>query len=252
MPGHRPGVPGTPGCTAGCPKLSQRTAWGGGKKRGVENLTTDTPPKKGFWTPLVGTFSTPLRCQCSEFPVQKSTTEQTKSSFGGVKKFPGGRVLWYVFLPPYVLHPPHIMAQLSVIFSCALDIFETPFPAPRPTEPQNPPATQKEIPKTPKTPVIPKSKHYFPKSKRSCPKSNVLSPNVNVKYIKGIFEECKVVEISCWEVRVTGVSKISNLYAFSAPKLGGRALGLLPNNLVIGVCPLVLQKLALSVPFLHG
>ena len=30
----------------------QRTPWGGGKKRGVENLTNDTPPKKGFWTPL--------------------------------------------------------------------------------------------------------------------------------------------------------------------------------------------------------
>ena len=29
----------------------QRTPWGGGKKRGVENLTNDTPPKKGFWTP---------------------------------------------------------------------------------------------------------------------------------------------------------------------------------------------------------
>ena len=26
-------------------------AMGGGKKRGVENLTNDTPPKKGFWTP---------------------------------------------------------------------------------------------------------------------------------------------------------------------------------------------------------
>ena len=25
---------------------------GGGKKRGVENLTNDTPRKKGFWTPL--------------------------------------------------------------------------------------------------------------------------------------------------------------------------------------------------------
>ena len=29
----------------------QRTPWGGGKKRGVENLTNDTPSKKGFWTP---------------------------------------------------------------------------------------------------------------------------------------------------------------------------------------------------------
>ena len=32
-------------------KNIQRTPWGGGKKRGVENLTNDTPPKKGFWTP---------------------------------------------------------------------------------------------------------------------------------------------------------------------------------------------------------
>ena len=31
--------------------FTQRTPWGGGKKRGVENLTNDTPSKKGFWTP---------------------------------------------------------------------------------------------------------------------------------------------------------------------------------------------------------
>ena len=56
--------------------------------------------------PSYGTFSTPLRCQCSVFPVQKSTTEQTRSSFGGVQKFSGERVLRYAFLPPCVLHPP--------------------------------------------------------------------------------------------------------------------------------------------------
>ena len=87
--------------------VTQRTPWGGGKRRGVENLTNDTPPKKGFWTPRsYGTFSTPLRRQRSVFPVQKSTTEQTRSSFGGVQKFSGERILWYVFLPPYFLHPP--------------------------------------------------------------------------------------------------------------------------------------------------
>ena len=37
--------------TYGKQNLSQRTPWGGGKRRGVENLTNDTPPKKGFWTP---------------------------------------------------------------------------------------------------------------------------------------------------------------------------------------------------------
>ena len=95
---------------------SQRTPWGGGKKRGVENLTNDTPPTTGFWTPpRTVRFPPPLRCQCSVFPVQKSTPEQTRSSFGGVQKFSGERVLWYVFLPPYVVHPPHITAQ---VFSC--------------------------------------------------------------------------------------------------------------------------------------
>ena len=29
----------------------------------------------------------------------------------GVQKFSGERVLGYVFLPPYVFHPPHITAQ---------------------------------------------------------------------------------------------------------------------------------------------
>ena len=41
-------------CAATARKQSvcnQRTPWGGGKRRGVENLTNDTPPKKGFWTP---------------------------------------------------------------------------------------------------------------------------------------------------------------------------------------------------------
>ena len=34
------------------PSLSQAMGGGGGgKKRGVENLTNDTPPKKEFWTP---------------------------------------------------------------------------------------------------------------------------------------------------------------------------------------------------------
>ena len=35
----------------GTTPIFQRTPWGGGKRRGVENLTNDTRPKKGFWTP---------------------------------------------------------------------------------------------------------------------------------------------------------------------------------------------------------
>ena len=80
---------------------------GGVEKGGGWKTSRMTPlPKSGLGPPSYGTFSTPLRCQRSVFPVQKSTTEQTRSSFGGVQKFSGERVLWYVFLPPYVLHPP--------------------------------------------------------------------------------------------------------------------------------------------------
>ena len=80
---------------------------GGWKKEGVGKPHKEHPSQKGVLDPpSYGTFSTPLGCQYSVFPVQKSTTEQTKSSFGWVQKFSGERVLWYVFLPPYVLHPP--------------------------------------------------------------------------------------------------------------------------------------------------
>ena len=88
-------------------KLFSEDAMGGWKKRGGRKTSRMTPlPKRGFGPPSYGTFSTPLACRCFVFPVQKSTTEQTRSSFGGVQNFSGGRVLWYVFLPPYVLHPP--------------------------------------------------------------------------------------------------------------------------------------------------
>ena len=60
-----------------------------------------------------------------------------------------------------------------------LDIFENPYGAPRPTESQNPPATKNE---SPKTPIIPKSKHNLPKSKRYLPKNKRSIPKVNVKY----------------------------------------------------------------------
>ena len=83
-------------------------AIGGGKKRRVENLTNDTPPKKGFWTPP-HTVRFPPRSGVSAlfFPVQKIEAQRRPEArlLGGVQKFSGERVLWYVFLPPYVLHP---------------------------------------------------------------------------------------------------------------------------------------------------
>ena len=78
-------------------RLAQRTPchWGRVEKRGGWKTSRTTPlPKMGFGRPpSYDTSATPLRCQCSVFPVQKSTTEQTRSSFGGVQKFSGERVL---------------------------------------------------------------------------------------------------------------------------------------------------------------
>ena len=80
---------------------------GGVEKRGGWTTSRMTPlPKRGFGPPSYGTFSTPLRCQCSVFPVQKSTTEQTRSSFGGVQKFSGERRSLVRFPPPIPLCTP--------------------------------------------------------------------------------------------------------------------------------------------------
>ena len=72
--------------------------------------------KKGFWTPPpVRYVFHPPQVSVLCFSCTKSTTEQTRSSFGGVQNFSGERVLWYVFLPPCVLHPPpHSTAQLRL------------------------------------------------------------------------------------------------------------------------------------------
>ena len=70
------------------------------KRGGCKTSQMTTLPKRGSGPPSYGTFSTPLRCQRSVFPVSIFTTEQTRSSFGGVQKFSGERALWYVFFPP--------------------------------------------------------------------------------------------------------------------------------------------------------
>ena len=113
--------------------MNQRTPWGGGKNTGEENLTHVTPlPKRGFGpSPSYGTFSTPPQASvlCS-FPVQKSKTEQNRSSFGGVQKSSGERFLGYVFLPHTFCTPPchgqnetstkEIFAMLLLQVPCAM------------------------------------------------------------------------------------------------------------------------------------
>ena len=80
---------------------SQRTPWGGGKKRGVENLTNDTPPKKGVWTPLVRYVFHPPKVSVLCFSCTKIHDGAYQKLFWeGSKNFSGERVLWYVFYGP--------------------------------------------------------------------------------------------------------------------------------------------------------
>ena len=78
------------------------------KTRGEENLTNDTPPKKGVLDPpSYGTFSTPLRCQYSVFPVQKiHDSADQKLFWRGAKIF--GRARSLVRFPPPIRFAPPI------------------------------------------------------------------------------------------------------------------------------------------------
>ena len=68
--------------------LGQRTPWGGGKKRGVENLTNDTPPKKGFWTPpRTVRFPPPSRVSALFFLYKNPRQSRPKALLEGSKNF---------------------------------------------------------------------------------------------------------------------------------------------------------------------
>ena len=89
----------------------QKTPWGGEKKRGVENLTNDSPPKKGFWTPLVRYVFHPPQVSVLCFSCTKSHDRADQKLFWrGPKIF--GRVRSLVrFPPPIRFAPPHVTAQ---------------------------------------------------------------------------------------------------------------------------------------------
>ena len=81
-------------------RYSHRTPWGGRKKRGEENLTKDTPPKKGFGTPLR------LVCFASRVVALFFLYENTRLStpealFCRPKNFLGG-----AFSSPHTFAPP--------------------------------------------------------------------------------------------------------------------------------------------------
>ena len=95
-----------------CHRLISEEAMGaGGKKRGEENLTKDTPPDNELLGPLClplsGAFSTPLRCRCPVFPVEKSKIEHT-----GPEARLEGTFCTHLYHCPQLTHPIGAERQL--------------------------------------------------------------------------------------------------------------------------------------------
>ena len=89
----------------------QRTPWGGGKRRGVENLTNDTPPKKGFWTPIVRYVFHPPHVSVLCFSCTEIHDRADQKLFWRGPKIFGRACSLVRFPPPIRFAPPHITAQ---------------------------------------------------------------------------------------------------------------------------------------------
>ena len=86
---------------------------GGWKKRGVENLTDDTLPKEGFWTPpLVRYVFHPPQVSVLCFSCTKNPRQsRPEALLEGCKTYRESAFSGTFSTPPYVLHP-HITAQM--------------------------------------------------------------------------------------------------------------------------------------------
>ena len=96
--------------------LSERTPWGGGKKRGEENLAND-PSQKWFWIPpSFGTFFAPLCVAASSFPLERGRRPD-QMLFSRVPNIFWRALCSVRFPPPHniMFCTPHVMAQLALI-----------------------------------------------------------------------------------------------------------------------------------------
>ena len=94
----------------------QRTPWRGGKERGVENLTNDTPLKKGSWTPPRTVRFPPPQVSVLCFSCTKIHDRADQKLFWrGPKVFGRARSL-VRFPPPIRFAPPHVTAQFPLGF----------------------------------------------------------------------------------------------------------------------------------------
>ena len=95
----------------------------GVEKEGEENLTKDTPPKKGFWTPLRLVRFHPRQVSLPCFSCERIHDRADQQlSWRGPETF--GRMRSLVrFPPPVRFAPPYIMAQ---VFACGSSTWEVP------------------------------------------------------------------------------------------------------------------------------
>ena len=119
------------------PTYDQKTPWGGGKRRGEENLTNDTPPKKGFWTPPIVryVFHPPQVSVLCFFPVQNPRQSRTEAFLEGSKsrslvRSRPFRTKKNTTVPESVVFCYRRSFSLSVLFSCLLCLEKQAFRSP--------------------------------------------------------------------------------------------------------------------------
>ena len=112
-------------CIANSRTASFRGRHGGVEKRGGWKTSRMTPlPKRGFGPPPRTVRFLPPSGVSALFFLYKNPRQ-------GVQNFSGERVLWYVFLPPYVLHPPISRPKSwgpPLLLPCPLSVPHAPFP----------------------------------------------------------------------------------------------------------------------------
>ena len=105
--------------------ICQRMPWGGGKRRGVENLTNHPPRKKGFWTPPhTVRFPPPSGFSALFFLCKNPRQSRPEALLEGSKNiresaFSGTFSSPHTFCtPPY--HGPNLMQHLHGAYVVAL------------------------------------------------------------------------------------------------------------------------------------
>ena len=100
-------------------QVYQRTPWG------VENLTNDTPPKRGFGPPLVRYVSTPSGVSALFFLYKNPRQSRPEALLEGSKNFRESAFSGTFSSPHTFCTPPHITAQMYALFFAESAVYTT-------------------------------------------------------------------------------------------------------------------------------